>query len=99
MNGRKIAGAVVLAWLLLGVGDVVGKPPKSEPILLVVMDPLAKELACACIKGYAQRDYRKLATRVEKAVQQRVRIEFSDDLAESMTGVSPGREVIIVGVQ
>src|SRR5437016_1359673 len=78
-------GAMGLA-LLLSVGSVSGKPPKSEPapILLAVMDPLAKELACACVKGYGQRDYRKLAARLETVLKQRVSIEFSDDLAETM---------------
>src|SRR5882672_8725947 len=89
---------IALAWLL-AAGCVLGKPPKSEPVLLVVMDPLAKELACACVKGYGQRDYRKVAKRLEKAIRQHVTIEFSDDLAESMAGVSPGREVIVVGDQ
>jgi len=89
-----------LALLLAGCG-LLGKPPKGgpEPVLLVVMDPLSKELACACVKGYAQRDYRKLAARLEKAVKQRVSIEFSDDLAETMAGVSSGREVIVAGDQ
>ena len=89
-----------MAWLL-AAGYVLGATPKSrpEPVLLVVMDPLAKELACACVKGYGQRDYRKIATRLEKALKQRVSIEFSDDLAESMAAVTPGREVIIVGDQ
>lgn len=92
--------AMVLA-LVLCVGVVSGKPleKKPEPIMLVVMDPLAKELACACVKGYGQRDYRKLAARLEKAVKQRVSVEFSDDLIETMKGVSPGREVIVVGDQ
>jgi hypothetical protein len=83
-------GALVLA-LMLAAGGLPAKTPKRgpEPILLVVMDPLAKELACACVKGYAQRDYRKLAVRLEKAVKQHVTIEFSDDLAESMAGLSP----------
>jgi outer membrane protein assembly factor BamB len=89
-------GAMLLV-LLLGVGAVVGKPP--EPIMLVVMDPLAKELACACVKGYGQRDYRKLAARLESAIKQRVSIEFSDDLAESLVRVSREREVIVVGEQ
>src|SRR5258706_13204447 len=84
-------GSIVLA-LLLAAGGVLAKPPKSgpEPILLVVMDPLAKELACACVKGYAQRDYRKLVTRLEKALKQHVSIEFSDDLVESLAGVQAG---------
>ena len=61
-------GTIMLA-LALGAGGVFGKPPKSaaETITLVVMDPLSKELACACVKGYGQRDYRKLAARLEKA--------------------------------
>jgi outer membrane protein assembly factor BamB/ABC-type phosphate/phosphonate transport system substrate-binding protein len=92
--------ALVLAWVI-ATGGLFGKPPGSgpDPLLFVVMDPLAKELACACVKGYAQRDYRKLAARLETDTKQRVSIEFSDDLAESLTGVSPGREVIVVGDQ
>src|SRR5258708_6976822 len=92
---------IIALALLLTTGGALGKPPKSgsEPVLLVVMDPLAKELACACVKGYGQRDYRKVAKRLEKAIRQHVTIEFSDDLAESMAGVSPGREVIVVGDQ
>src|SRR6266568_4006883 len=74
-----LRGGIMLA-LCLETGDAFGKPAKSrpEPVLLVVMDPLAKELACACVKGYGQRDYRKIATRLEKALKQRISIEFSD---------------------
>lgn len=94
---------IVARWLVvalfLSVSGVWGQPPKGrpEPVLLVVMDPLAKELACACVKGYGQRDYRKLAARLAAAVKQHVSIEFSDDLAESMARGSPGQEVIVVG--
>src|SRR5947199_3746192 len=90
--------AMVLV-LLLGVGSIFGKPPKSasEPIMLVVMDPLSRELACACVKGYAQRDYRKLAARLQTTLKQRVSMEFSDDLAESLAGISPERAVIVIG--
>ena len=37
--------------LWLGVTGAFAKPPDAEPqpIMLVVMDPLAKELACACV--------------------------------------------------
>jgi outer membrane protein assembly factor BamB/ABC-type phosphate/phosphonate transport system substrate-binding protein len=88
--------ATVLA-LCLGVGSVFGKPP--EQIILVVMDPLAKELACACVKGYGQRDYRKLAARLEKALKQSVSVEFSDDLSETMALAKLGQQVIVVGEQ
>jgi ABC-type phosphate/phosphonate transport system substrate-binding protein len=98
---KKIRGLVVAVLTLsLAAGSALGKPPKTnEPILFVVMDPLAKELACACVKGYGQRDYRKLAARFEKATKQHVSIEFSDDLAESMKSVGSGREMILVGDQ
>ena len=80
---------------LFGVGSARSAPP--EPVVLVVLDPLAKELACACVKGFGQRDYRKLAAHLESALKQRVNIEFSDDLAESLAFVGPGREIIVVG--
>ena len=86
--------ALVLAGLI-GAGSAIGKP--REPLTLVVMDPLAKELACACVKGFGQRDYRKVAARLEKAIKQPVKIEFSDDLAETLAGTNPGREVIVIG--
>src|SRR6266576_320141 len=93
-------GVAAVAWLL-AAASVLGATPKSapEPVLLVVMDPLAKELACACVKGYGQRDYRKLAARLETVLKQRVSIEFSAGLSETMALASPGQEVIAVGEQ
>jgi outer membrane protein assembly factor BamB/ABC-type phosphate/phosphonate transport system substrate-binding protein len=70
---------------------------RTEPIVLVVMDPLAKELACACVKGYGQRDYRKLAAYLQSALGRPVAIEFSDDLAETLTAVGKTRELILIG--
>ena len=92
--------ALVLTWVLLA-GSLLGKPPAGwqEPTLLVVMDPLAKELACACVKGYAQRDYRILRARLQTAIKEPVGIEFSDDLAESLAEVGFGREVMVAGEQ
>jgi outer membrane protein assembly factor BamB len=92
--------AFILAGML-GASPAFAKP--KEPLTLVVMDPLAKELACACVKGFGQRDYRKLAARLEKAIKQPVKIEFSDDLAETLEG-SAGRaatspEIIVIGDQ
>lgn len=97
-GGVYCPGILALA-LLLGVGCVSSKPPEKmrKPVVLVVMDPLARELACACVKGYGQRGYRKLAARLQAALKQRISIEFSDDLAESLAGAGPGREVIVVG--
>src|SRR4051794_21628782 len=76
--GSVLRQVALLLMLLLVAGEAMGAPAKRgpEPILLVVMDPLAKELACACVKGHGQRDYRKLAARLETALKQRVSIEF-----------------------
>lgn len=92
-------GAALVLMLALSGNGVFGKPEKNapEPVTLVVMDPLSRELACACVKGFGQRDYRKLAARLEKAIDQRVSIEFSDDLAESLNGLGKPREVIVIG--
>ncbi|MDB6150318.1 MAG: SMP-30/Gluconolaconase/LRE-like region [Chthoniobacter sp.] len=88
-RGLHRLGAQVLA-LLLSAAGVCGKPPeKPEPALLVVMDPLAKELACACVQGFGRRDYRKLAAKLEATLKQRVSIEFSDDLAETLATTRP----------
>jgi outer membrane protein assembly factor BamB len=70
---------------------------RGEPIVLVVMDPLAKELACACVEGFGQRDYRKLAAYLQAGLKRDVVVEFSDDLAETLAIVGQGREVIVVG--
>src|SRR5688572_9733135 len=51
--------------LLLTVAGGFAKPPAKDPAVLVVLDPLAKELACACVKGFGQRDYRKLAAKLQ----------------------------------
>jgi len=91
-----VAALVVALWFGLPVGSSAKEP---QPILFVVLDPLAKELACACVKGYGQRDYRKLAAKLESNLKQPVSIEFSDDLAETMALATPGQEVIFVGEQ
>jgi outer membrane protein assembly factor BamB len=93
-SSALLFGLVLLGCFALATG-AFAKPP--EPVLLVVMDPLAKELACACVKGYGQRDYRKLAARLEKTIKQPVTIEFSDDLAESLADGGAEREVIVIG--
>ena len=89
--------ATVLVAFLFGMSGVSGKD--AQPILFVVLDPLAKELACACVKGYGQRDYRKLTAKLESALKQPVSVEFSDDLTETLKLATPGQEVIVAGEQ
>ncbi|NOS71199.1 MAG: PQQ-binding-like beta-propeller repeat protein [Verrucomicrobia bacterium] len=102
-KGGVFCLGLMLLSLVLSVGSCASsravRHASSQPIILVVLDPLAKELACACVKGYGQRDYRKLGARLELTLKQRVVVEYSDDLAESLKLASPGQEVIVVGEQ
>lgn len=96
--GRWIRGAAAAVAVVVGV-SAMAEPPEVQPgpVVLVVMDPLASELACACVRGYGQRNYRKLAARLESVLKVPVGIEFSDDLAETLSWVGPERQVIVVG--
>lgn len=89
---KRLVRAVLLGLILLPLGAA-----EKSPLLLVVMDPLSRELACACVKGYGQRDYRKLASRLERDLQQRVSIEFSDDLADTLELAGQRRQVMVIG--
>ncbi len=72
---------------------------QGGPVAVIVMDPLAKELACACVVGYAQRDYHQLAAYLSKAMRQRMEISFSDNLGESLASLPPDRAVIVIAKQ
>lgn len=93
-----------LSMVCVGLLALTGVPARSAStlaapaqLLLVVMDPLASELACACVKGYGQRNYRVLAARLRSALNLPVAIEFTDDLAETLSLVGAGRHLVVVG--
>src|SRR5687768_17147144 len=84
--------AVLLAWLLAAAQGFA-----KDGVLLLVADPLSRDLACACVKGFGQRDYRKLQAHLQKATGQKISIEFSDDVAESIGLAEKGQEILIIG--
>lgn len=101
---RTIQLCATLLVLFGGVfaSNAKGNPPasqKNQPIAIIVMDPLAKELACACVRGYAQRDYHKLAAHLSKQLGRRTIVSFSDNLADSITKLAPEQEVIVIAKQ
>ena len=71
----------------------------AEPLVMVVMDPLAKELSCPCVKGYAQRDYAKLAEFLTSRLGRRVEISFSESLVTAVEKNTDGRADIVIGKQ
>src|SRR5580765_8755396 len=92
---RQFMKAGVLA-LGVPVAAACASDPK-EPLALVVMDPLAAPLACSCVKGYAQRDYEKLAKHLEKSLGRPVAVFFGTSLSAVMAGKSNGKADIVIG--
>ncbi len=64
------------------VGCVAGHQPAAGRLLrLVVMDPLAVQLACTCVEGFAQRDYAELADFLSRRLQRPIRLRFAEGLS------------------
>jgi len=75
--------------------DAGERTDSQTPLRIVVMDPLAKQLACDCVAGYAQRDYGKLAAFLETKLERPVEIAFGEALASPQIGDVETVDVII----
>jgi ABC-type phosphate/phosphonate transport system substrate-binding protein len=71
-----IRTARLAAVILLGCATAAD----AEPLRLAVMDPLAKQLSCPCVQGYAQRDYEELAAFLGEALGREVKVAFGESL-------------------
>ena len=70
------------------------------PFVIAVMDPLAKELACDCIAGFAQRDYKALADHLKQHGGPRfekVELVFAGTLQSAIQKSSQKRVDMIIG--
>ncbi len=54
---------------------------ESEPVVILVMDPLSAPLSCPCVAGYAQRDYDKLGVHVAKVIGRPVKVYYAESVA------------------
>jgi outer membrane protein assembly factor BamB len=68
-----------------------------QQLVMVVMDPLAAQLSCPCVKGYAQRDYDALATHLAKAIGRPVRLGFGESLAVGLKAAKADRADLVIG--
>ena len=90
--------ACAIAMLAIGVGGVVGAAESpSDPLVVVVMDPLAAPLSCPCVEGYAQRDYEALAERLETLLARPIALHFSESLERAMKLDTKGRADLVIG--
>lgn len=74
--GRRSLRAV----LLIAIGVAAATALAAEPLRLAVMDPLAKQLSCPCVQGYAQRDYEELAAFLGESLGRPVTVRFGESL-------------------
>lgn len=72
---------------------------ETAPLVMVVMDPLAKELSCQCVKGYAQREYSQFAEYLSARLGRKVEVVFSESLVTASQKTPNGRADIVVGKQ
>lgn len=70
---------------------------EKTPLTLIVMDPLAAPLSCPCVKGYAQRDYEKLAKHLEKKLGRDVKVHFNESLTNALEKKTQGKADLIIG--
>lgn len=80
--------------------DVFDSPVEasdSKSLIVVVMDPLAAPLSCPCVKGYAQRDYKKLAGYLERELDRPVKVFFNESLTTVLEQKTSGRADIVIG--
>ncbi len=68
----------------------------GAPLQVIVMDPLASQLSCPCVEGYAQRDYEALGKYLEQTLQREVQVTFAETLAKALE-VTGGQIDLIIG--
>lgn len=89
----------LLVWGLILFGRVPtahgAEPTAVDPLVMVVGDPLAAELSCPCVAGYAQRDYAVLAEQLSAAVGREVVVAYGDSIAQAAGGDSRPAHIVI----
>jgi len=95
------ATSLVCLVFSLAAGAVVqgrAQPPAaSDALTVVVMDPLARQLSCDCVKGHAQRNYDLLGLFLERQLDRKVEVVYAEALAEGIRAARPRQVDLIVG--
>lgn len=105
LNRREaIASALALSALpVIAAEEKPKQKDKDKPVVIpanalvvLVMDPLSKELSCPCVAGYAQRDYDKLGKYLEGKVGRAVAVVYGESLAGALQK-SGGKGDLLIG--
>lgn len=92
-----------LLFLVLGAVGLQSAEGDEQRLTMLVMDPLCADLACACVDGYAQRDYQPLANLIERQTGWAVTLShgFSMAAATEANGGQPfdlvvGKQSVVI---
>ena len=95
----QVAAVCAAAWTLMIplAAFAAGATASHEPLVVVVMDPLALPLSCPCVKGYAQRDYQKLADALEVQLHRKIKLVFNESLTVALRDHTDGMVDLVIG--
>lgn len=95
-SGSFLAVAVAVIGLV-GGRRASGDEPIADvpPLVMVVTDPLAAELSCPCVAGYAQRDYGALAEHLSALVGREVSVAYGESIARAVGDDVAAAHVVI----
>ncbi len=100
---REVQGAAAAELNPSLVGEAnCGAPPEQGhlgALVMAVMDPLAAPLACECVKGFAQRDYGRLAGFLETYLGRPIEVVYAESLETAIRLAPQGRLDVIIGKQ
>lgn len=95
---RRVALKVLAASPMAVSQMLSAAEPATPGLTLLVMDPLAKELSCPCVKGYAQREYDELGKHLAAKLKRPVKVVYSETMLGALkSGKLPGGVDLIVG--
>ncbi len=83
--------------MLHAFAAVLALSAAESAFTVVVLDPMAAELSCPCVKGYAQRDYKKLGEFLAKQTGRPVNIHYAETLAAALAKKTSGKADLIIG--
>ena len=98
-----ICVAIIVFLMQFANVDLTGDPPpiivnpvrSTGPLHIAVMDPLALENACACVEGFAQREYKALADYLKGKLSRDVKLIFCDSIDTATKEIGHIPDIII----
>lgn len=94
---RCVVVGLALAMSLHSRETLAESAAASPPLTMVVMDPLAAPLACDCVKGYANRQYQRLAEAIEAKLKTKVNVTWTESLVALSEKDPKVRPDLIIG--